>query len=304
MRFKNTLITGGSGQLGMALRRLTPLDDLAHFYSRERFDLDNAAKITTLIRQTRPAVVVNCAAYTDVRGSEENQQAAWSTNAQGVGVMAKCLAELNIPLIHVSTDFVFGMQDKRTPYHETDVPAPVNAYGLSKLLGEYAIHAAGNRWPNWPYYIIRTAGVFELPWRSGKNFPFAIATALRQRKTVHVVNDVHTNITSAESLAWALDFVLQNHPDMARGCYHVTGQGSTTWFEIATHLADRLQWRGTRVEPTTAQEFETARGCDPRRVAKYTCLDSSRYHDLPEAPPMPSWEESIDKWAIQGRSEL
>jgi len=291
------LVTGGNGQLGMAMRRLMPYELVSYIKTREALDIASARISLARITSLGPDAVINCAAYTNVRQSEVLQDEAWKTNAWAVQQLAYGLASANIPLIHVSTDFVFGMdRGRREPYVESSCTGPTSYYGWTKLVGEHAIWQAAERFPDWPFFIVRTAGVFERHWRQPKNFPGVIATRLARRQPAKVVSDVYTNITYAPDLAKCLWFLAENRFDVPRGCYHITNEGVASWFEIAQELRGWMPDVSTEVHPISSEEYERSQGCDPKKVAKFTGLSIKKFQQLPGAPKLRPWRKVIKEY--------
>lgn len=312
MKKQRYLVTGGTGQLGHAVQQQLPGEAISYIKSHESLDINCDRRTMSRITSLKPDAVINCAAYTNVRQAEKEREQAWRTNTQAVHKLAKGLARENIPLIHFSTDFVFGFNATHNhgPFNEDDCIAPCGYYGLTKAMGEHAIWQVAHRYPSWPFYIIRTAGLFELPWRDKRNFPWAIASRLARRQSVSVVNDVWTNITAAEDLAKCVLYVADNREKIPSGCYHVTNHGATTWFDVANLIQREMTGIGrARVSSVTSEEFEKARGCDPNVTAKYTCLSSHKFTELPtqcsglpQFPKLQTWQQVVERWVSSWRN--
>lgn len=291
------LVTGGNGQLGSALRREVPYELVSYVKTREALDITRHRRSAASIAALNPQAVINCAAYTNVRMAEKEWRKAWAVNAEAVGRLAESLAERNIPLIHVSTDFVFGMDDsRREPYQEHDFVGPTNYYGHSKLGGEQLIRQVADRFPDWWYVIVRTAGVFEVPWRQPKNFVGYMAEKMRLQQEILAVRDVWTNVMCAEELAKCLLYFAKCRTQIPRGVYHVVNRGEATWYDVVAELAACLLFGRRYITPVTSEEFERRRGCDPQKVAKYTCLSTEKYARLPGAPQLRTWQAAIKWW--------
>src|SRR4051794_22492449 len=186
------LVTGGTGQLASALAAAGR--DI-HRVSRPGFDFDRPETIETAFRAANPRLVVNAAAYTAVDAAETDADAAYRANRDGPAILARLCAEAGIPLIHVSTDYVFD-GTKPEPYAEDDPTGPQGAYGASKLAGEQAVMASGAR-----AIILRTAWVYAA---TGKNFVRTMLTVGKTRDRLTVVADQHGCPTTAEDLANAI----------------------------------------------------------------------------------------------------
>jgi dTDP-4-dehydrorhamnose reductase len=226
------LLTGKNGQVGWELSRaLAPLGEVLAF-DREELDLAVPDQIVSAVRSARPDVIVNAAAYTAVDRAESEPDAAHTINAVAAGVLAEEAKRAGALLVHYSTDYVFD-GTKNTPYVEEDPPNPLNAYGRSKLAGEYSIRAVGA-----PHLILRTSWVYAA---RGKNFFITIVRLLREKNPLRIVSDQIGAPTSAGALADATAELLRRHDTSAlrkmSGTYHATAGGSTSWYGFATQIA-------------------------------------------------------------------
>ena len=226
------LLTGKNGQVGWELSRaLAPLGEVVAF-DREGLDLAAPDRIVSAVRAARPDVIVNAAAYTAVDRAESEPDAALAINSTGAGILAEEAKRAGALLVHYSTDYVFdGTKDG--PYVEEDLPNPLNAYGRSKLAGEYSIRAAGAA-----HLILRTSWVYAA---RGKNFFMTILRLLREKSALRIVADQIGAPTSARALADATAELLRRHDTSAlakmAGIYHATAGGSTSWHGFATQIA-------------------------------------------------------------------
>jgi dTDP-4-dehydrorhamnose reductase len=251
------LVLGGSGQLGSELRALAlpPAVALAT-PPRSVLDLSDAAAFERLIAAEPWSAVINAAGYTDVDGAEREEALAFAINADAAGRIAAATGSRGIPLIHVSTDYVFDGR-KGAPYVEADAALPLNVYGRSKLAGERRIAAANPR-----HVILRTAWLFS-PF--GNNFVRTILRLAKERERLRVVADQRGCPTAARDVAGAcLAVALRcaGAPDSAPyGTYHFAGTEAATWFEFANAIIDetcgRLP-RAPQVEPIAAAQYGSA----------------------------------------------
>jgi dTDP-4-dehydrorhamnose reductase len=247
------LLTGRNGQVGWELAHaLRPLGETFAF-DRAQLDLAAPDQIVSTVRSVRPDVVVNAAAYTAVDRAEDESQVAHAINAVAVAIMAEEAKRARALLIHFSTDYVFdGTKD--APYVEEDRPNPLNAYGRSKLAGEQAISGIDG-----PHLILRTSWVYAA---RGKNFLRTIRRLLREKDELRVVSDQIGAPTSAGALAHATAELLRRHGAAAlgdaRGIYHVTAAGCTSWHGFAVEIA-RLERPAlpVRIIPITTSEYPT-----------------------------------------------
>jgi len=261
------LLTGRNGQLGWELARaLAPLGEVIAF-DRSSLDLAVPDQIVSAVRSVRPDVLVNAAAYTAVDQAETEQDAAQAINAVAVAVLAEEAKRARALFVHYSTDYVFdGTKD--TAYLEEDLPNPLNAYGRSKLAGEQAIRSIDGH-----YLILRTSWVYAA---RGKNFLLTIRRLLRERQELRVVSDQIGAPTSAEALAHASAELLRRHTPAAlgdaRGVYHTTAAGYTSWHGFATEIA-RLERPDppVRIVPIASSEYPS-----PARRPRNSCLSNEK----------------------------
>jgi dTDP-4-dehydrorhamnose reductase len=233
-------VVGRRGQVARALARRA--NDHFHVVrlGRPAFDLERVTNATSEIAETRPDVIINAAAFTDVEGAEKTPAAAFQVNQAGAGIVAAAAASLGVPLIHLSTEYVFD-GDKLAPYSEGDPATPLSAYGRSKLAGEKAVAAATDN-----YAILRTSWVYST---YGRNFLAKILERAATSPEIPVVADRFGAPTSAFELARGIEQVARNlvqspSARAARGIFHMTCAGKTSWAGFASEI---LRGRDTRV---------------------------------------------------------
>jgi len=262
MRF---LLLGGTGQVGEEIRAFPlPMDVEVVAPSRAEIDLQDPAAIARAIAAEPWSAVINAAAYTDVDRAESEEPLAFAVNAEAPSRLAAETGRRRIPLVHISTDYVFDGR-KGAPYVEWDAVAPLNAYGRSKLAGEHGVRAANPR-----HVILRTSWVYS-PYR--KNFVRTILRLAAERDRLTVVADQRGCPSAARDIAQAcLDIAMRcaTEPERAPyGTYHFAGAGEASWFEFASAVvemaADRLG-RSPQVVPIRTIDFPTAaiRAADTR----------------------------------------
>jgi dTDP-4-dehydrorhamnose reductase len=254
-------VFGSGGQLG---RDLCPLLSDAITLTRADADLTDPAAVAGLLSQLRPAVVINCAAYNFVDKAEAEPEAAFAVNAWAVRGLATACRDVGAKLVHVSSDYVFGLDAGRTtPYREDDLPGPVSIYGLSKLTGEYLVRSIV---PN--HLVVRTCGLYGV-WGSGGKGGNFVETMLRlagQGKPLRVVNDQRCTPSYTRDVATVIAELIRRE---ATGVIHVTNGGDCTWYEFADTIF-RLSGMSANLQPTTSREF----GAAARRPA-YSVLRSN-----------------------------
>ena len=232
------LLTGKTGQLGSELHRLLPR--LGEVLSPDRSDLDlrDPEKIRRVMRDAKPQLVVNAAAYTAVDAAEADEDNALAINAEGPQVLAIEAKRLGALLVHFSTDYVFD-GSKNSSYVESDFPNPLNAYGRTKLAGEEAIRKSGAS-----HLMFRTSWVYAT---HGRNFLLTILRLATQREELKIIDDQIGSPTSAVDLAEATTAILAGMIARARdqltlpsvdGIYHMTAADCTTWYEFAKAILE------------------------------------------------------------------
>lgn len=227
------LVTGATGQIGWQLQRtLAPLGEVIAL-TRAELDLSDPERLAQTVREIRPDVLLNAAAYTAVEKAESEPELAHTVNAVAPGRMAEELAGAGGLMIHFSTDYVFD-GTKTGPYTEEDVPNPLNAYGKSKLAGEQAIAGSGCA-----YIILRTSWVYDT---RGKNFLRTVLRLARNREELRMVDDQHGAPTWARAVAEATAAVLAKATEAAEdprtGIYHLTATGATSWAGFAEAIVE------------------------------------------------------------------
>ncbi|WP_211871692.1 dTDP-4-dehydrorhamnose reductase [Neoroseomonas terrae] len=280
---RRILVTGQGGQLAAALATaLPPRGFEAITTGRPAFDFDAPASVGAAVATARPDAVVNCAAWTAVDAAEDNEPAAFRANALGPGLVAAACAASGIPLIQISTDYVFDGA-KGAPYVESDSPNPLSAYGRTKLAGEWSA-LAGNP----QTLVLRTAWVYAA---AGHNFLRTMLRLGAERPELRVVADQHGAPTAAPDLADAIAAILSRirydgWHDSHRGVFHATGSGTTTWHGFAEAIFGSTGLHPVLTAITTA-DFPT-RACRPADGR----LDCSRL-DRTFGIRLPPWREGL-----------
>jgi len=219
------LITGGSGQVGHAVIQAGPADCTLVAPGRQELDLADLTALSQSLQDIAPAALINCAAYTAVDKAEEETELAEQINGIAVGVMAAYCQDSAIPMIQVSTDFVFdGAQTE--PYAVTDTPNPLGVYGRSKLRGELA---AREHYPG--AYIVRSSWIYG---EHGNNFVKTMLRLANAGNALRVVDDQIGSPTYARNLAGFLWQVLMQRPEQK--VLHCADQGQVSWYEFATAI--------------------------------------------------------------------
>jgi dTDP-4-dehydrorhamnose reductase len=278
-------VTGTKGQVALALiERARALPHVVFTLGRPEFDLARPETIWPALGYLRPQLVVSAAAYTAVDQAEREPKLAYGINATGAGAVAEAATRLGVPVIHLSTDYVFDGK-KQGRYRETDTPAPLNVYGASKLAGEIAVAAANPR-----HLILRTSWVYS-PF--GTNFVKTMLQLASAREEIAVVADQRGNPSSALDIAAA---VLRAAVAMGKGggygTYHLAGSGTTSWADFARHVFSSSRARGgpwAEVRDIKAAEFPMQA---PRPLN--TQLSTTKFAST-FGWTMPYWPQSLDE---------
>lgn len=281
------VVTGRQGQVAQSLLERAPaLNVEVHAVARPDFDLARPAEVERALIDLAPDAIVNAAAYTAVDRAENEPDLAWRINALGAEAVARAAERLGIPIIQLSTDYVFGGNLDRA-YREDDPTGPLGVYGDSKLKGERAVAAA-----TYNHVILRTAWVYS-PF--GSNFARTMLALAAQRATISVVSDQLGTPTNALDLADGIITIARNLLDRPaatelRGIFHITGGGDTNWAEFAAAILAASAAAGgpsARVMPVATPENPTA----ARRPAN-SRLDNSRLASI-HGVRLPHWQHSL-----------
>jgi dTDP-4-dehydrorhamnose reductase len=300
------LLTGKTGQLGSELNRLLP--KLGEVIAPDRKDLNlrEPERIHHIMRNAKPRLIVNAAAYTAVDAAETDQANALAINAEAPRLLALEAKKLGAMLVHFSTDYVFD-GSKQAPYVETDPPNPLNAYGRTKLAGEQAIRDSGAA-----HLIFRTSWVYAT---HGRNFLLTILRLATEREELKIVDDQVGAPTCASDLAEATTRILVGiitstksrftFPEVSE-TYHLTAAGQTTWYELAKAILEEtrrapqyLPWLTSatkgrpliarRVLPISTEEFHS-----PTLRPAYSVLSNARLKQA-FGVALPDWRIQLQK---------
>ncbi|WP_256809732.1 dTDP-4-dehydrorhamnose reductase [Pseudomonas siliginis] len=286
------LLLGKNGQVGWELQRsLAPLGELValdrHLVDGLCGDLSNLESLRATIRQIKPDVIVNAAAYTAVDKAESETELADRVNGLASGVMAEEAAASGAWLVHYSTDYVFSGQGV-TPWQETDAVAPVNHYGASKLAGEQAIIAAGCK-----YLIFRTSWVYGA---RGNNFAKTMLRLAKDREALSVIADQIGAPTGADLIADVTVLAIQQvlrRPELA-GLYHLAAAGVVSWHGYASHVIDFAKSQGEELAVTTVNPIETTAYPTPAHRPLNSRLNTQKLRDH-FSLHLPDWQSGVTR---------
>ena len=273
------LITGGSGQLGIAVSQELDKHGIAFdSWSSKDLDITQSSRVTDAIEKMAPTVIINCAAWTDVDGAESHEADASRVNSDGPENLAAAAKQCNSKLIHVSTDYVFS-GESQTPWQVADEINPQSAYGRTKAQGESRVVVA---YPE-SSFVVRTAWLYS-PW--GKNFAKTMTKlAINGEGEVRVVNDQVGQPTSASDLAKQL--VELGQSTSSAGVYHGTNSGQATWFEFAQEIFKLSGADVGRVVPVSSSEYPR-----PAKRPSYSVLSHDAWANT-SVKPLRDWRIAL-----------
>ena len=281
------LITGAQGQLGRELTEQSQLRGCCvQAPSEDDLDITNLEKVDRIIACHPPDLVINTAAYTQVDKAESEETLAFEVNKTGCVNLARICAKNQIPLVQISTDYVFNGQ-KGTPYLETDPISPLGVYGRSKAAGEIEIRKHLKE-----HIILRTSWLYGI---YGQNFVKTMLNLATSKPNIRVVSDQYGSPTNAADLSRAILTIsdrLHSGFDIAWGTYHYCGRGVISWHTFAEKIMDLAQLhegiRTARVEPVATADYPT-RALRP----VYSALDCGRISKHFGIKPQP-WQKSLE----------
>ncbi len=280
------MVIGAGGQLGGNLRRLLPAKDCVALTHAD-IEITDPKSVSQVFERHQPDVVINTAAFHRVDDCESHEERAFQTNAVAVRGLAQACRASGAVFVHFSTDYVFdGVQTE--PYLETDRPGPLSVYAASKLAGEYLVAATHPK-----HFVIRTCGLFGLGGSrskgAGGNFVETMLRAAAQGKSLRVVSDQVVTPTPTADLARKVLELVQTD---AYGLYHITAQGSCSWYEFARTI---FEFVGVQADlnPVTAEAFGA-----PARRPRYSVL-RNRHLELLGLDDLPPWEDGLQRYLAE-----
>lgn len=277
---KKILVTGANGQLGQSIQEIAPnytnLDFV--FVTRNELDITNEEQVFNYFRNNTFDAVVNCAAYTAVDLAESDEVNARLINATATKYLAEQTAKQNIPLIHISTDYVFD-GSVATPRLEIDQVNPIGVYGQTKLEGEEFALAINPK-----TIIIRTAWVFS---KHGKNFVKTMLWLFNEKEEIGVINYQIGSPTNSVDLADAIAQILSKK-ELTYGIFNYSNEGTCSWYDFASKIKELSQSR-IKINPIPTLAYPTA----AKRPA-YSLLDKSKIKETYQLE-IPNWKESLKK---------
>lgn len=265
-------VAGKSGQVAQSLLSAAADDVTLELFGRPDFDITDRQSIAAAVEAFSPDIVINAAAFTAVDQAEDEREAAFAANAEGPRFLAEVTAERSIPIIHLSTDYVFD-GSASTPYRVDDQTSPLGVYGESKYAGEVAVASSNPK-----HIIARTAWVYG---SFGKNFLKTMLRVAGSNDTLRVVHDQRGAPTSSHAIAEALlavaNKVAAEGDDAPFGLYHLVAEGEASWADFAASIFEASAMHGgpvASVEAITTAEYPTK-----AQRPQYSVLDTSRLQE-------------------------
>jgi dTDP-4-dehydrorhamnose reductase len=306
-------LIGSQGMLARKVRELAPSHYEVVGFDLPEFDLTDRAQVLAEMTRLQPAVIVNCAAFTNVDSCETQEELANRVNGVGPDYLAAAALAVGAVLVHISTDYVFA-GDKGSPYTESDPTGPLSAYGRSKLAGEAAIVASGLT----RYFILRTSWLYG---PGGKNFVETMLRLAAERDELRVVADQIGSPTYTGDLAVAIYNLLKavtrddeavtrdallvtgedsepfvtRHPSPVTdlfGLYHFSNQGETSWHGFATEIISQARQQGELLRATRVLPIATSDYPLPAPRPAYSVFSKEKYLAATSAG-IPDWQESL-----------
>lgn len=276
------LVAGAAGMLGRDV--MLAAGNAGHEvvgYGRAELDVTDPESVGRRLELERPDVVINCAAWTDVDGAEQAEEEAFAVNGAGAGNVAAAAAEVGAAVVYISSDYVFDGA-KGAPYVESDQPAPLSAYGRTKLAGEEATAAANKR-----HFIVRSAWLFGI---GGGNFVETMLRLASIQNEVLVVRDQVGSPTYTWHLAYGIVRLIEG---IEYGIHHMAAEGQCSWYEFAREIFEQAKVDCKVLSGTTDMLGRPA----PRPA--FSALTSQRKHAI----RLPSWQDGLAGYLAQRQAE-
>lgn len=280
------LITGARGQVGHELLRLAPTGFEVVGLGSAELDISDKAAVEREIDRLRPQLIVNAAAYTAVDKAESEPERAYAVNRDGPANLGHAAERLGIPVLHISTDYVFS-GDATEPYRESDATGPTGVYGASKRAGEQVLAEVCPR-----HIIVRTSWVFGA---HGNNFVKTMLRLGRERDELSVVADQQGCPTSAASIAralWRLAQRYRQEGSLRWGLYHYSGTPACSWHAFAVEIFRQAQQAGLLARQPVVHAITTEQYPTPARRPAWSVLDCSRLRQVFSIEPA-DWRDEL-----------
>lgn len=283
------LVIGAKGQLGSDCCSLLAAENETTGCDIPQIDITSRENVENYVNETRPEVIINCAAYTAVDGCETELDLSWKVNAEGPKHLAQAANNIGCRLIQISTDYIFdGNRPAPQPYYETDTPNPLSQYGKSKLAGEEAVTKYCNN-----SVILRTAWLYS---STGKNFLKTILRLVLQdpKRELKVVDDQYGSLTWSYTLALQIQKLMRSD---ITGIVHTTSEGHSTWYQAASYFLETMDVPYA-MRPCTTAEYPT-----PAHRPANSILENKVLKDA-DLSVFVDWKDDIRAFVEKYRAEL
>ena len=280
------LVTGAKGQVGSELVKAAPAGFTVIGLGSNELDITNQQQVTAVMAQYKPDLIINAAAYTAVDKAESDIETAFAVNEKAVALLAQAAYDADIPLFHISTDYVFDGQAS-TPYKETDTVNPQSVYGASKLAGEQALERTHAK-----HIILRTSWVFGA---TGNNFVKTMLRLGKEREELSVVADQYGCPTSARSIAevlWQLAEKYVSDGALPWGVYHFSNSPACTWHEFACEIFEQAVKAGVLERKPVVHPITTAEYPTPAKRPAWSVMDCGKI-ERAQGIALVQWSEEI-----------
>ena len=270
-------MTGGKGQLGKEISREGQRRGYLVFsFGKDKLDVTDRKALKDAVSSIKPHLVINCAAYTNVDGAEEEKERAFLVNAEAVKSLSELSEKYGFFLIHYSTDYVFD-GEKKSPYREEDPPNPINYYGYTKLKGEEFLRGASCN-----YLLFRVSWVFG---EGRRNFISKLLSWAKKNETLRVVDDQISSPSYAKDLARATYHAYENG---LLGLFHMCNRGFCSRFQWARFVLEKVGWKGDLL-PAKSDDFPT-----PARRPSFSALSTEKISSM--GINLPPWEDAVERF--------
>ena len=283
------LLIGGNGQLGSDLKKVfAAAGDEVVAFTHAQMDVRDPERVAVVVAEVQPQIVLNTAAFHKVEECEKRPELAFEVNASAAMNLAQVCHKADATLVHFSTDYVFGGYSHNTPFEETDCPAPQNAYGVSKLAGEYLIASHTDR-----YFVVRVCGLYGIAGSSGKggNFVENMLKKALAGEAVRVVEDQVLTPTYTVDLAKAIRQLIQTGEF---GLYHLSSEGQCSWYEFTRYI---FECAGIKASLTGCKTGDFP---SPVKRPAYSVLSKAKLRSL--GLSIPSWQDALPRY-LKERAE-
>ena len=293
---KKLLLVGSNGMLAQKVAAQATEDWVLTALDLPEFDLTDPEQVMSTVKDLKPNLIINCAAYTNVDGCETQEELATMVNGTAVGFLAKATSAVDACLVHISTDYVFAGTGN-SPLREDEQVSPQSAYGRSKLRGEEALVASGLK----KYFILRTSWLYG---PGGNNFVETILRLAKEREQLGIVADQIGSPTYTGDLVTATFNLVSGEGGTAPyGIYHFSNDGACSWYDFAIAIVDLARGDNEALKVTQIAPIKTEDYPLPAQRPAYSVFCKDKYCRA-TAKRIPTWQESLKKYFLERKSKF